>query len=133
VHGLGSLPELLVRADVVVICVPLSESTTHLVDDRFLSQMRDGSLLVNVSRGAVADTAALLSHAQDGRLRLALDVTDPEPLPGDHPLFALSNVLISPHVGGATSAMLPRMARLLERQIDRMRRGDQPLNVVLRT
>jgi phosphoglycerate dehydrogenase-like enzyme len=95
--------------------------------------MRDGSLLVNVSRGAVADTAALLSHAQDGRLRLALDVTDPEPLPGDHPLFALSNVLISPHVGGATSAMLPRMARLLERQIDRVRRGDQPLNVVLRT
>lgn len=133
VHGLGSLPELLVRADVVVICVPLSESTTHLVDDRFLSQMRDGSLLVNVSRGAVADTAALVNHARDGRLHLALDVTDPEPLPGDHPLWALPNVLISPHVGGATSAMMPRMARLLEGQIDRMRRGDQPLNVVLRT
>jgi phosphoglycerate dehydrogenase-like enzyme len=133
VHGLRSLPELLVRADVVVICVPLSESTTHLVDDRFLSQMRDGSLFVNVSRGAVADTAALVNHARDGRLRLALDVTDPEPLPGDHPLWALPNVLISPHVGGATSAMMPRMARLLEGQIDRMRRGDQPLNVVLRT
>ncbi len=133
VHGLASLPELLAQADVVVVCVPLSESTTHLVDDRFLSRMRDGCLLVNVSRGAVADTDALLSHAKDGRLRLALDVTDPEPLPGDHPLFALPNVLISPHVGGATSAMLPRMARLLEGQIERLRRGEQPLNVVLRT
>ena len=133
VHGLSSLPRLLTTADVVVVCVPLTESTTHLVDDAFLSAMRDGSLLVNISRGAVADTDALWRHARDGRLRLALDVTDPEPLPSDHPLFALPNVLISPHVGGATSAMTPRMARLLLEQIARMRRGDDPLNVVLRT
>ena len=133
VHGLSSLPRLLATADVVVVCVPLTESTTRLVDDAFLSAMRDGSLLVNVSRGAVADTDALWRHARDGRLRLALDVTDPEPLPSDHPLFTLPNVLISPHVGGATSAMTPRMARLLLEQIARMRRGDDPLNVVLRT
>jgi phosphoglycerate dehydrogenase-like enzyme len=81
----------------------------------------------------VADTDAVLKHAAQGRLRFALDVTDPEPLPEGHPLFALPNVLISPHVGGATSAMMPRMARLLRRQIERMLVGEPPLNVVLRT
>jgi phosphoglycerate dehydrogenase-like enzyme len=93
--------------------------------------MRDGSLLVNVSRGRVADTNALLAHASSGRLRIALDVTDPEPLPDGHPLFAFPNVLISPHVGGKTSAMLPRMARLLIEQVELMQRGEDPINVVL--
>jgi len=85
------------------------------------------------SRGSVADTDALLKHASSGRLRLALDVTDPEPLPDGHPLFALTNVLISPHVGGASSAGMPRMARLLKEQINRMLEGKEPINVVLRT
>ena len=133
IYGRDALLELLPIADVVVVAVPLDESTNHLVDAEFLSFMADASLLVNVSRGAVADTDALVAAAQSGRLRLALDVTDPEPLPKGHPLFALENVLISPHVGGMTSAALPRMARLLYRQIERMRRGEEPLNVVLRT
>ena len=131
IHGFDSLPELLPAADIVVIGVPLTEATTHLVDDAFLASMRDGSLLVNIARGPVADTDALLAHATSGRIRLALDVTDPEPLPAGHPLFALPNVLISPHVGGASSAMLPRMALLVREQIERMLRGDPPLNVVL--
>ncbi|HEY5103579.1 MAG TPA: 2-hydroxyacid dehydrogenase [Acidimicrobiales bacterium] len=133
IYALSALPELLPEADIVVIGVPLTPSTTHLVNDAFLSLMRDQSLLVNIARGLVADTDALLAHAQSGRLRLALDVTDPEPLPEGHPLFSLPNVLISPHVGGATSAMLPRMARLLREQIERMQRGDEPLNVVVRS
>ena len=133
IYALESLPELLPLADIVVIGVPLNKSTTHLVDDAFLSLMRDGSLLVNIARGPVADTDALLAHAASGRLRLALDVTDPEPLPPGHPLFALPNVLISPHVGGVSSAMLPRMARLVNEQIARMLRGDEPINVVLRS
>jgi phosphoglycerate dehydrogenase-like enzyme len=133
IHAFTELPSLLASADIVVVVVPLTKETTHLVDDTFLSAMRDGALLVNVARGPVADTAALLAHAQSGRLRLALDVTDPEPLPEGHPLFALDNVLISPHVGGATAAALPRMARLLERQIARMQNGEEPLNIVLRT
>jgi phosphoglycerate dehydrogenase-like enzyme len=133
IHAFTQLPSLLTSADIVVVVVPLTKETTHLVDDDFLSAMHDGALLVNVSRGPVADTAALLAHAQSGRLRLALDVTDPEPLPEGHPLFALENVLISPHVGGATAAALPRMARLLQTQIARMQNGDEPLNVVLRT
>lgn len=133
VHGFSDLTELLPRADIVVVAVPLSEATTHLIDDSFLSLMRDDALLVNVSRGLVADTRALVSHATRGRLRLALDVTDPEPLPEGHPLFALDNVLISPHVGSETSAMLPRMIRLLKLQIERMLNGESPLNIVLRS
>lgn len=133
IYGREALSELLPIADVVVVAVPLDETTRHLVNAAFLSRMRDNSLLVNVSRGAVADTDALLVAAQSGRLRLALDVTDPEPLPNDHPFFALRNVLISPHVGGMTSAALPRIARLVRAQVDRMVRGEDPLNVVLRT
>lgn len=133
VYAVKSLPHLLAKADIVVVALPLNEETTHLVDDAFLSHMAEGALLVNVARGRVADTEALVRHARSGRIRLALDVTDPEPLPHGHPLFSLSNVLVSPHVGGASSAMRPRMARLVREQIERMLDGDEPLNVVLRT
>ena len=108
VHGVDELPELLPQADVVIIITPLTPTTRHLVDSRFLASMRDGALLVNVSRGGVVDTDALLAELQSGRLRAALDVTDPEPLPSDHPLWSAPGVLISPHVGGNSSAFLPR-------------------------
>ena len=117
----------------MIVGVPLTDATTGLVDDAFLAALPDGALVVNIARGKVADTDAILDHATRGRLRFALDVTDPEPLPQGHPLFALPNVLISPHVGGASTAMMPRMARLVRTQIERMLRGDEPLNVVLRT
>jgi phosphoglycerate dehydrogenase-like enzyme len=130
IHGIGDLPAMLAMSDIVVVVVPLSPETTRMINDEFLSSMRDGTLLVNVSRGQVADTDALLAHARSGRLRLALDVTDPEPLPDGHPLFTLTNVLISPHVGGRTSAMLPRIARLLAEQVDRMQRAEDPVNVI---
>jgi phosphoglycerate dehydrogenase-like enzyme len=133
IHAINELDALLPLADIVVVVVPLSPETTHLIDDGFLARMNGGALLVNVARGPVADTQALLAHAGSGRLRLALDVTDPEPLPQGHPLFAMTNVLISPHVGGASSAMLPRMARLIRVQVDRMLRGEEPINVVLRS
>jgi phosphoglycerate dehydrogenase-like enzyme len=133
IFSIDSLDELLPTAEIVIVAVPLSDDTTGLVDEAFLSRMQDGALLVNISRGQVADTDALLKHASSGRLRLALDVTDPEPLPDGHPLFALTNVLISPHVGGATSAAVPRLARLLKEQITRLREGKEPINVVLRT
>jgi Phosphoglycerate dehydrogenase and related dehydrogenases len=133
VHGFDELDALLPDADIVVVGVPLAPETRGMVDDAFLSRMPHGAMLVNIARGAVADTDAILDHATRARLRFALDVTDPEPLPDGHPLFALPNVLISPHVGGASTAMMPRMARLLRRQIDRMLDGEEPLNVVLRT
>ncbi|GAA1955691.1 2-hydroxyacid dehydrogenase [Agromyces allii] len=133
IHGIDELPDLLPLAEIVIVGVPLTEATTDLVDARFLSALPDGALVVNIARGKVADTAAILAEATSGRLRFALDVTDPEPLPDGHPLFALPNVLVSPHVGGASTAMMPRMARLVRDQIERMLRGDEPRNVVLRT
>lgn len=133
IHGIDELPELLPSAEVVIVGVPLTDATTGLVDDAFLAALPDGALVVNIARGRVADTDAILDHATRGRLRFALDVTEPEPLPAGHPLFALPNVLVSPHVGGASTAMMPRMARLVRDQVDRMRRGEEPRNVVLRT
>ena len=133
IHGIDELDELLPTAEIVIVAVPLTPETTGLVDDRFLSALPDGALVVNIARGRVADTTAVLEHATRGRLRYATDVTDPEPLPTGHPLFDLPNVLVSPHVGGASTAMMPRMARLLRDQIERMSRGEQPRNVVLRS
>jgi len=131
IHGIDELPELLPEHDIVVVGVPLSDATRHLIDDKFLAAMPDGALLVNVARGPVADTEALVRHTAAGRIRAALDVTDPEPLPGDHPLWGTPGVIITPHVGGASSAMRPRMGRLLQRQIDLMLAGEPPVNVVL--
>ncbi|MGK9147914.1 2-hydroxyacid dehydrogenase [Plantibacter flavus] len=133
IHGIDELPELLPHAEIVIVVVPLTEHTRGLIDDAFLSALPDDALVVNVARGPVADTDTLVRHATSGRIRLALDVTDPEPLPADHPLWSLPNVLVSPHIGGATSAMLPRMARLVRRQIGRLLEGAEPENVVLRT
>ncbi|MCO4253941.1 2-hydroxyacid dehydrogenase [Pseudarthrobacter cellobiosi] len=131
IHGIDSLYEQLPLHDIVVVSVPLSEQTRHLVDTRFLAAMPDGALLVNVARGPVADTEALLLETSSGRLRAALDVTDPEPLPRDHPLWTAPGVLITPHVGGASSAMLPRVARLIRKQIGLLQAGQEPVNVVL--
>jgi phosphoglycerate dehydrogenase-like enzyme len=123
---------LLPTVDVVVLAVPLDESTTGLVDDAFLSRMRDGALLVNIARGPVVDTDALVRHVAMGRIRAALDVTDPEPLPAGHPLWTLPGVLVSPHVGGNTSAFLPRARRLVEEQMRRFAAGEPLASVVSR-
>jgi phosphoglycerate dehydrogenase-like enzyme len=132
VRPIGELPGLLPDADVVVLIVPLTPETRGIVDPAFLARMRDGALLVNVSRGAVVDTDALLAECASGRLRAALDVTDPEPLPPGHPLWRTRGVLISPHVGGNTSAFLPRARRLVASQLRRVERGEPLANVVPR-
>ena len=131
IHGIDELHALLPEHDIVIVGVPLSDSTRHLIDDAFLSAMPDGALLVNIARGPVADTDALVKHASAGRIRAAVDVTDPEPLPADHPLWEIPGVIITPHVGGASAAMRPRMGKLLQRQIDLMLAGEPPVNVVL--
>jgi phosphoglycerate dehydrogenase-like enzyme len=131
VHGYDRLPDLVAAADVVVLCVPLLPETTGLVDAAFLARMPDGALVVNVARGAVVDTEALLAEVVSGRLRAAMDVTDPEPLPPGHPLWSTPGVLISPHVGGNTSAFLPRAYALLADQLERFAAGQPLLNVVL--
>ncbi|PRH77290.1 dihydrofolate reductase [Streptomyces solincola] len=133
VRALAELPELLPRADVVVLSTPLTADTRHLVDAAFLGRMKDGALLVNVARGPVVDTEALLAETGRGRLTAALDVTDPEPLPPGHPLWHAPGVLISPHVGGSTSAFLPRAKRLLADQLTRFATGGELRNRVLTT
>ncbi|WP_104106995.1 NAD(P)-dependent oxidoreductase [Nocardioides sp. 616] len=128
VHGPEDLPRLLPQTDVVVVVLPLSEATRHVVDESFLAQLPDGALVVNVGRGPLLDTDAVLAHA--GRLRFALDVTDPEPLPPEHPLWQAPGVLITPHLGGGTTAMLPRMAALARAQIEAYVAGQPLRNVV---
>ncbi len=130
VHPLGELPELLPQADVVILTVPLTEETRGLVDARFLALMPDQSLLVNVSRGAVVDSDALLTELMAGRLHAASDVTDPEPLPPGHPLWHAPNSLIGPHVGGNSSAFVPRALRLIRTQILNHLAGEPLQNVV---
>jgi phosphoglycerate dehydrogenase-like enzyme len=103
----------------------MTGETRGMVDATFLSRMRDGALLVNMARGPVVDTGALLAELESGRLRAALDVTDPEPLPGDHPLWRAPGLLISPHVGGASSAMWPRAHRMVREQLNRFAAGEQ--------
>jgi len=115
---------------VVVVVLPLTDATRGIVDPAFLSRLRDGTLVVNVGRGPVVDTQAVLAEA--GRLSFALDVTDPEPLPDDHPLWAAPKVLITPHVAGGTTAMLPRMAALVRDQLERLRDGRPLRNLVAR-
>jgi phosphoglycerate dehydrogenase-like enzyme len=128
VHGVDELLALLPRQDLVIVSVPLTEATRALVDEEFLAALPDGSVVVNVARGQVADTAAVLRHA--GRLTFALDVTDPEPLPTDHPLWSRPGVLITPHVGGATSAFRPRAVALLRDQLARLGSGRPPRHLV---
>ena len=115
---------------VVVVVLPLSEATRHVVDAPFLARLSDGALVVNVGRGPLLDTDAVLAEA--GRLRFALDVTDPEPLPDGHPLWTAPGVLVTPHIAGGTTAMLPRMAALVRDQLERLRDGRTLRNVVER-
>jgi phosphoglycerate dehydrogenase-like enzyme len=126
VRAVSELPELLPEADVVVLIVPKTVETVGMVDAEFLSRMRDGALLVNAARGPVVDTAALLAELQSGRLRAAVDVTEPEPLPSDHPLWNAPNLLITPHVAGSVLGLGDRFADLLAAQLRRFC-GGQPL------
>ena len=130
VHAVDELPALLPHHDVVVLACPLTEATRGLVDAAFLAAMPDGALLVNVARGPVVRTDALLAELRTGRLRAALDVTDPEPLPAGHELWSAPGVIVTPHVGGNSTAFRPRMVRLLREQVARLRAGREPLNLV---
>ena len=131
VHGMDELPALLPEAEIVVLSLPGGDGTRHLFGADLMARMADGALLVNVGRGSVVDTGALLPELESRRLRAALDVFEEEPVPAGHPLWSAPGLLIAPHVGGATTAMTPRIALLVRAQIDRMRAGEPPLNLVI--
>lgn len=131
VHGLDELETLLRSTEILILGLPLSPETRGLIDAQALAALPDGALVVNVGRGPLVVTDALVDELVSGRLRAALDVTDPEPLPADHALWGLPNALITPHAGGDSTAMLPRMVSLIRRQIERLRSGEAPENLVI--
>ena len=123
IHGIDELPELLLNTDILVLIVPLTDSTRGLISAKELALLPDGALVVNVARGPVVDTDAITAEVVAGRLRMASDVFDPEPFPDDHPLWQADGAFISPHIGGNTTAMLPRIVALLADQLPRLADG----------
>lgn len=128
VHGLADLPAVLPTTEILIVALPLTGSTRGLIDDAVLSALPDDALVVNIARGPVVDTGAILRHAD--RLRFALDVTDPEPLPPGHPLWKAPGVLITPHVGGPSTAFRPRAVAMLQAQLGRIAAGEEPMHIV---
>ncbi len=117
--------------DVVILILPLNDESRGLFGADRLALMKDGALLVNVARGPIVDTSALIAELNSGRISAALDVTDPEPLPMGHPLWSAKNVLIAPHVGGNTSAFEPRARKLVEAQLQRIADGQPLANIIV--
>ena len=130
VHPIDELHALLPDADVVFVIAPHTPETEKMISATELALLPDGALVVNVARGKLVDTDALQAAAASGRIRAALDVTDPEPLPPDHPLWRTPGVLITPHVGGASSAFFPRADRLIAAQLKRLAAGEPLENVI---
>jgi phosphoglycerate dehydrogenase-like enzyme len=130
VRPMADLPVILPTADVVVILLPLTPETRGVMDAAAFDAMPPGALLVNASRGGVVDTVALTSAVTDGRIRVALDVTDPEPLPTGHPLWSAPGALITPHVASDVRREDERAWGLVRDQVERLARGELPINVV---
>ena len=130
VRPIGELHEALQKADVVVILVPVTDETRHLVNAEFLKSMKDGALLVNAARGPIVDTEALLRELQSNRIKAALDVTDPEPLPPGHPLWQAPGLLLTPHVGGAITEARDRAYAVVRGQLARYAAGEPLRNVI---
>lgn len=132
VHSPADITALLPTCDVVVLTVPLTDDTTALVDEAFLAALPDTALVVNASRGPVVDTVALAAELESGRLRAALDVTDPEPLPHRHPLWNHPHTIITPHVAALTDGLFDRVYSLVAEQVDRWLTGVALRNQVRR-
>jgi phosphoglycerate dehydrogenase-like enzyme len=131
-HGFEDLDRLLPAADILVSMLPLTTETRGLLDARHLALLPDDALVVNGGRGRTIDTAALLRELESGRLRAALDVTDPEPLPPDHPLWRLPNVLITPHMAGDSPRSTARSFEIAGDQLRRFAAGEPLVNQVAR-
>lgn len=121
---------LLPTLDVVILILPLTTESHHLMNRTRIDSMKFGSTLVNVARGGVVDTDALVDALNQGRITAGLDVTDPEPLPLGHPLWSAPNVIITPHVGGDSSAFNPRVRALIETQLAHFATGQPLINIV---
>jgi len=130
IHSSDQLPRLLPVADIIVLIVPSTTETANLIGAKEIASLKQGALLVNAARGSVVDTSALLAALQSGRIRAALDVTDPEPLPEGHPLWSAPNLLITPHVAASSPMFMRRAIQCAAAQIARWQRGEPLENVV---
>lgn len=130
VRAISDLAKLVPNADVVILTVPLNDQTKGLVDASFIAAMKQDALIVNVARGPVVDTDALVQALNNGKIRAAVDVVDPEPLPADHPLWSAPNCLITPHLGGETDIFTPRARTRIFSQLD-LWLSDKPLDCVI--
>jgi phosphoglycerate dehydrogenase-like enzyme len=130
VHPIEDLPALLPGADVVIILVPVTDETRHLVNAQFLATMKDNALLVNAARGVIVDTDALLKELASNRIRAALDVTDPEPLLPGHPLWQAPGLLLTPHVAGSVTDATVRAYQVVSDQLARYAAGEPLRNVI---
>jgi len=130
VHAVGDLDSLLPQAHVVILILPSTAESHRLIGARQLALMRQGTLLVNAARGPIVDTDALVAALNEGRIRAALDVTDPEPLPDGHPLWSCPNLLLTPHVGGSSPQFAARSLRIASGELRRYMAGEQLQNVV---
>jgi len=132
IYALDRLWAVLPTADVVIIALPHTKETEQLIDAEFLSAMKDGSLLVNVGRGLIVDTDALLTELQAGRLHAALDVTDPEPLPAEHALWSAPNCIITPHIAGDTGQFISMVSELAVNQVIAFAHGEELANRIIK-
>ena len=130
VHSVTELDSLLPKAEIVILILPSTTETHHLIGSRQLLLMRQGALLVNAARGPIVDTDALVAALNEGRIRAALDVTDPEPLPEGHPLWSCPNLLITPHVAGSSPQFAPRSLKIAAGELRRYMNGEPLHNVV---
>lgn len=130
VHSVDALHRLLPQADAVVLITPLTDQTRGMIGEKELSLMPHGALLVNAARGPVVHTEALLKELQAHRLRAALDVTDPEPLPAEHPLWKAPNLLLTPHIAGSSPGFMERVLALAAEQVERFAKGEPVQNTV---
>jgi phosphoglycerate dehydrogenase-like enzyme len=130
VHAVSELDSLLTWAEVVILILPATPESIKLIGARQLGLMRQGALLVNAARGPIVDTDALVEALNAGRIRAAIDVTDPEPLPDGHPLWNCPNLLITPHVAGSTPQFAPRSLHTAADEVRRYLAGEPLRNVV---
>jgi phosphoglycerate dehydrogenase-like enzyme len=130
VHTVAELDSLLPQAEIVILILPSTPESHHLIGHRQLALMPQGALLVNAARGPIVDTDALIEALHAGHIRAALDVTDPEPLPEGHPLWSCPNLLLTPHVAGATPQFAPRALRIAAGELRRYIAGEPLKNVV---
>ena len=130
VHPVAELDRLLPGADVIVLILPLTAESKGLIGPKQFALMRQGALLVNAARGGIVQTDALVDALNAGRIRAALDVTDPEPLPPDHPLWRCPNLFISPHIGGSSPQFAARALKVAADELRRYMNGEPLKNVV---